>query len=69
MIDVSNSRGDVTQIDLKSGTRCGLLDASDILRGIDEIRIMELTSDDVVRHPLVQKIIERYSAASETKQK
>ncbi len=61
--------GDVTQIDLKSGTRCGLLDASDILRGIDEIRIMELTSDDVVRHPLVQKIIERYSAASETKQK
>lgn len=54
--------GDITQMDLKYGTVSGLVEASNLLRGIDEIRIMELTSDDVVRHPLVQKIIERYSA-------
>jgi len=54
--------GDITQMDLKYGTVSGLVEASSLLRGIDEIRIMELTSDDVVRHPLVQKIIERYSA-------
>ncbi len=53
--------GDVTQIDLKYGAGSGLIEASDLLRGINEIKIMELTSDDVVRHPLVQKIIERYA--------
>jgi len=53
--------GDVTQMDLKKGEESGLIQASSILRGIDEISILELTSDDVVRHPLVQKIIERYS--------
>lgn len=52
--------GDVTQIDLKYGSS-GLIEAADLLKGIDEIKIMELTSDDVVRHPLVQKIIERYA--------
>lgn len=53
--------GDVTQMDLKKGEVSGLIQASSILRDIDEISILELTSDDVVRHPLVQKIIERYS--------
>ncbi|NCB33224.1 MAG: PhoH family protein [Erysipelotrichia bacterium] len=53
--------GDVTQIDLKFGAGSGLIEASDLLKGINEIKIMELTSDDVVRHPLVQKIIERYA--------
>ena len=52
--------GDVTQIDLKIGTKSGLNDAAEILGGIDEITILHLTSDDVVRHPLVQKIIEKY---------
>ncbi|MBE6118693.1 MAG: PhoH family protein [Solobacterium sp.] len=52
--------GDVTQIDLKIGTKSGLIDAAEILGGIDEITILHLTSDDVVRHPLVQKIIEKY---------
>ncbi len=56
--------GDVTQIDLKFGTKSGLIDAADILQGIDEIRILRLTSDDVVRHPLVQKIIEKYETAN-----
>ena len=54
--------GDVTQIDLKIGTKSGLIDAAEILKGIDDISVLRLTSDDVVRHPLVQKIIERYEA-------
>ncbi|MBQ6221455.1 MAG: PhoH family protein [Solobacterium sp.] len=56
--------GDVTQIDLKVGTRSGLVDAAHILQPVEEIKILHLTSDDVVRHPLVQKIIERYSDES-----
>ena len=53
--------GDVTQMDLKVGDKSGLVDAVEVLRNLDSIKIMELTSDDVVRHPLVQKIIECYS--------
>ena len=52
--------GDITQIDLKPGMTSGLIDASLVLKDMDEIAIMHLTSDDVVRHPLVQKILERY---------
>lgn len=57
--------GDVTQIDLRKGEQSGLIQASNILDGIDEISILHLTSDDVVRHPLVQKIIERYSKSEQ----
>ncbi len=57
--------GDVTQIDLKYGTKSGLIQASELLKEIEEIKIMNLTSDDVVRHPLVQKIIEQYSKNEE----
>ena len=53
--------GDNTQIDLKTGTKSGLDDAANILKDIEGIKIIHLTSDDVVRNPLVQKIIERYS--------
>ena len=58
--------GDITQIDLNKGIHSGLIEASGLLSGIDQISILHLTSDDVVRHPLVQKIIERY-AVSEKK--
>ncbi len=54
--------GDATQVDLKKGEESGLSEASRILQGIEEISIIHLTSDDVVRHPLVQKIVERYSS-------
>lgn len=53
--------GDITQIDLNRGQLSGLIDSSTILKDINEIKIMYLTSDDVVRHPLVQKIIESYA--------
>lgn len=52
--------GDITQIDLKANVESGLIQASKVLKNVDEISIIRLTSDDVVRHPLVQKIIECY---------
>lgn len=61
--------GDVTQIDLDRHVPSGLVQASEILQGIPDIEIVHLSSDDVVRHPLVQKIIERYEEADQTKRK
>ena len=52
--------GDITQIDLPDGKRSGLREAEKILRDIDGLRFIRLTSKDVVRHPLVQKIINAY---------
>ncbi|MBR6321378.1 MAG: PhoH family protein [Lachnospiraceae bacterium] len=52
--------GDKTQKDLAPGTESGLDLALRILRKIDEISIVELTNRDVVRHPLVQRIVEAY---------
>ncbi len=52
--------GDITQIDLIHKKDSGLLDAKQLLEGIDGISFVELTALDVVRNPLVQKIIERY---------
>ena len=52
--------GDATQKDLAPGPQSGLDVALRVLRGIDEIGICELTSKDVVRHPLVQRIVQAY---------
>lgn len=52
--------GDITQIDLIRKEQSGLVQATQILKGIDRIAFVQMSSDDVVRHPLVQKIIERY---------
>lgn len=52
--------GDITQIDLTEGKRSGLLEATKILSGIEGIGLITLTNKDVVRHPLVQKIILAY---------
>ncbi len=52
--------GDITQSDLPNGKPIGLLQAIDILKDIDGIRFAYLTGADVVRHSLVQKIIEAY---------
>lgn len=60
--------GDLTQIDLGEGRRSGLTDAAKILENIEDIGIINLTSKDVVRHPLVQKIINAYEKA-ENKEK
>ena len=52
--------GDQTQIDLPKGVKSGLKEAIKNLRGVKGINIMELDQSDVVRHPLVSKIMERY---------
>ncbi len=54
--------GDVTQIDLPAGQRSGLRVAAARLRGLDDIGIVELDESDVVRHPLVTKIVRAYAA-------
>jgi phosphate starvation-inducible protein PhoH and related proteins len=52
--------GDVTQVDLPTATKSGLAEAKSLLAGIDGISFCTLTEVDVVRHPLVQKIIVAY---------
>ena len=52
--------GDVTQIDLQNRSHSGLLQASELLKGVQGIGIVKLDKKDVVRHPLVMKIIEAY---------
>ncbi|MDR2903690.1 MAG: PhoH family protein [Clostridiales bacterium] len=54
--------GDLTQIDLPDGKKSGLVEAVEILRDIEDIGISRLTNKDVVRHPLVQKIIKAYES-------
>lgn len=57
--------GDVTQIDLPRGKKSGLIEASRILQGIDEIGFITFSEQDVVRHTLVQKIITAYNHDAE----
>ena len=52
--------GDSSQKDLSAGTKSGLDIATRVLSGVDEIAFCNLTSKDVVRHPLVQKIVKAY---------
>jgi phosphate starvation-inducible PhoH-like protein len=52
--------GDLTQIDLPAGTRSGLADALDTLEGIAGIGVARFNNSDVVRHPLVGRIVEAY---------
>ncbi len=56
--------GDRSQVDLPRGVQSGLRDAENLLKGIDKISFNYFTSKDVVRHPLVAKIIEAYDQAS-----
>ena len=54
--------GDATQVDLPVSKQSGLVEAMDVLRETDGIAIVEFSRKDVVRHPLVQKIILAYEA-------
>ena len=55
--------GDITQIDLPRGERSGLINVRDVLRQVEGISFTHFGSKDVVRHPLVQKIVDAYAAA------
>ena len=57
--------GDISQIDLPKGTVSGLIHADQVLRDVKGIATTRFTSADVVRHPLVARIVEAYDAASE----
>ncbi|HON37980.1 MAG: PhoH family protein [Desulfomonilia bacterium] len=56
--------GDITQIDLPSGVKSGLIEADQILKNIDEIGFIYFSEDDVVRHKVVAKIIKAYERYS-----
>src|SRR5689334_12290855 len=52
--------GDITQIDLPSARRSGLLEAADVLKGVDGLSFVHFDEADVVRHHLVQRIVRAY---------
>ena len=52
--------GDPSQIDLPNAHASGLLEARAALKQIDGLGICELSNEDVIRHPLIQRIIEQY---------
>jgi phosphate starvation-inducible PhoH-like protein len=60
--------GDVTQIDLPRGEQSGLVNVVNVLRGVEGISFTHFGSKDVVRHPLVQKIVDAYQNYTETKE-
>lgn len=53
--------GDITQVDLPPNTTSGLVEALRILKDIDDIGFVHFTEDDVIRHPLVSKIVKAYN--------
>ena len=55
--------GDITQVDLPRGARSGLVEARDLLRDVRGIAFSIFLSEDVVRHPLVQRIVDAYEHA------
>lgn len=58
--------GDVSQIDLPRGAKSGLIDAERILKRVKGVAFTRFTAADVVRHPLVARIVEAYDAAQST---
>ena len=52
--------GDITQIDLPKNTQSGLVNSLDVLKGLSEVGFIKFDSKDIVRHGLVQKIVEAY---------
>jgi phosphate starvation-inducible PhoH-like protein len=58
--------GDITQTDLPAGKKSGLAEAVQILRSIPGIGIVEMTGRDIVRHELVQQIVEAYESSCKT---
>ena len=57
--------GDVTQIDLPNSRRSGLIDAAEVLKGVEGISFVQFDDKDVVRHTLVQRIVKAYERYNE----
>ena len=56
--------GDVTQVDLHKTQKSGLIDAVHVLKDVRGIAFTQFTSVDVVRHPLVARIVDAYETAA-----
>lgn len=59
--------GDITQVDLPESKKSGLVDAVDVLQDIDEMEFVFFKQNDVVRHPLVKRIIDAYEKKEQSK--
>ena len=57
--------GDATQIDLPNGRKSGLLEALEVLKGVEGIGFITFSDKDVVRHSLVQRIVKAYEKHNE----
>jgi phosphate starvation-inducible PhoH-like protein len=60
--------GDVTQIDLPSGQPSGLVEAAEVLEGVEGVAICRFGDADVVRHPLVQRLVQAYQRRDQRRQ-
>ena len=60
--------GDITQIDLPNPRKSGLLDAINVLNGVEGIHFCNFEDSDVVRHPLVQRVVRAYESAKPQQQ-
>ena len=54
--------GDPSQVDLPLGSKSGLMDAVDLLKNVQGVGHVSFTNEDVVRHPLVERIVKAYAA-------
>ena len=61
--------GDLTQKDLPHGTKSGLEQSLEVLKKVEDIGFSYMTNQDVVRHPLVQQIVNAYDQYEKAKQK
>ncbi len=60
--------GDITQVDLPSGMKSGLREARDILNGVEGIKFLEFNEKDIVRHPLVGRIVVAWDGKTRPKE-
>lgn len=60
--------GDTTQVDLPPGQLSGLVEAAQVLQGVEGVAICQFTDADVVRHPLVQRLVQAYARRDATPQ-
>ena len=61
--------GDITQVDLGDGKKSGLMEATSVLKNVEDIAIIRLDEKDVVRHKLVQSIIKAYDRYQQKKER
>jgi phosphate starvation-inducible PhoH-like protein len=61
--------GDTTQIDLPPGQLSGLVEAADVLQGVEGVAICRFSDADVVRHPLVQRLVQAYARRDDARRR